>query len=220
MTQRKTPSKQPRPVRPAAESTTKRLSPEQRRREIVAGTVRALAAHGPQKCSLRQVARDMGIAPSLLTYFFNSWAELLRETYRWLAEMTDRDYADLANRRGPDPRQNLQDYLDLYFSDKWTRDEVAGAYISLWALARGEVDLKTEMLAFSEKDRARARPYLEDYLSSRGVTENIDALNEAFCVMLSGIWYEIAVNPIAMTREQGMKSAWTFLDAIAPAKSA
>lgn len=203
----------------ATEPTTKRLSPEQRRREIIDGTIAALAAHGPQKCSLRQVARDMGIAPSLLTYFFNSWAELLLETYRWLAEATDRDYAALAAQCGSDPKQNLQDYLGLYFSDKWTRDEVAGAYISFWALARGEVDLKTEMLAFSEKDRARARPYLESYLTSRGVTVNVDALNEAFCVMLSGIWYEIAVNPIAMTREQGMKIAWTFLDAIAPAKA-
>jgi|GEM_PF-2802778 len=197
----------------------RRLAPAQRRREIIAGTVAALAAHGPQKCSLRQVARDMGIAPSLLTYFFNSWAELLQETYRWLAEMTEKDFADLAAQRGQDPKKDLQDYLDLYFSEKWTRDEVAGAYISLWALARGEVDLKTEMLAFSEKDRARARPYLEAYLKSRGVDVNVEALNEAFCVMLSGIWYETAVNPIAMPREKGMKSAWTFLDAIAPANA-
>ena len=209
MTQRKATAEQP----------TRRLSPEQRRREIIEGTVAALAAHGPQKCSLRQVARDMGIAPSLLTYFFNSWAELLLETYRWLADLTEKDFDDLAARRGEDPKLNLQAYLDLYFSDTWTRDEVAGAYISLWALARGEVDLKTEMLAFSEKDRARARPYLEAYLASRGVDANIDALNEAFCVMLSGIWFEIAVNPIAMNREQGMKSAWTFLDAIAPANA-
>ncbi|WP_425406295.1 TetR/AcrR family transcriptional regulator [Hwanghaeella sp.] len=199
-----------------AEPQGKRLSPEQRRREIILGTINALAAHGPQKCSLRQVARDMGIAPSLLTYFFNSWADLLLETYRWLAEMTDKDFVALAEKRGGKPKQDLQDYLDLYFSDKWTRDEVAGAYISFWALARGEVDLKTEMLAFSEKDRARARPYLEAYLKSRGIEENIDALNEVFCVMLSGIWYEIAVNPIAMNRELGMKSAWTFLDAVAP----
>lgn len=197
----------------------RRLPPEQRRLEIIEGTVAALAAHGPQKCSLRQVARDMGIAPSLLTYFFNSWAELLLETYRWLTEMTERDVADLAAQRGPDPKKNLQNYLDLYFSDKWTRDEVAGAYISLWALSRGEVDLKTEMLAFSEKDRAHARPYLEAYLKSKGVDTNIDALNEAFCVMLSGIWYESAVNPIAMPREKGMQSAWTFLDAVAPDKA-
>ena len=209
MTQRKATAEQP----------TRRLSPEQRRREIIEGTVAALAAHGPQKCSLRQVARDMGIAPSLLTYFFNSWAELLLETYRWLADLTEKDFDDLAARRGEDPKLNLQAYLDLYFSDTWTRDEVAGAYISLWALARGEVDLKTEMLAFSEKDRARARPYLEAYLASRGVNANFDALNEAFCVMLSGVWFEIAVNPIAMNREQGMKSAWTFLDAIAPANA-
>lgn len=204
-------------AKPDAELSAKRLSPEQRRREIIDGTIASLAAHGPQKCSLRQVARDMGIAPSLLTYFFHSWAELLLETYRSLAEMTEKDFDALAAQRGPDPRQNLQDYLDLYFSDKWTRDEVAGAYISFWALARGEVDLKAEMNAFSENDRSRARPYLEDYLNSRGVTENIEALTEAFCVMLSGIWYEIAVNPLAMNTEQGMKTAWTFLDAVAPA---
>ena len=101
----------------------RRLAPAQRRREIIAGTVAALAAHGPQKCSLRQVARDMGIAPSLLTYFFNSWAELLQETYRWLAEMTEksaffyRDFEqyvekDAAKHLKPDAAPVLQALID------------------------------------------------------------------------------------------------------------
>jgi len=53
---------------------------------------------------MRQVARDLGVAPSLISYFFASWSELLAEAYRTLAQRFEAERREIGaggRQRGP-----------------------------------------------------------------------------------------------------------------------
>ena len=196
-----------------------RLKPEDRRSAIVDATVTALAKHGPQRCTLRQVARDMGVAPSLITYFFATWSDLLLHTYRALTTAHEADMQGLHDDYSEDAEANLDLYLKCFFSETWTSDRVAGAYISLWALARGDVDLGGEMAETARAMRGETAPLLLDLIAARQGTADPDAVNAAFYALTSGLWYEIAVNPAALSADRAIAMAWAYLDTAIPKKT-
>jgi AcrR family transcriptional regulator len=159
---------------------------------------------------MRQVARDLGVAPSLISYFFASWSELIAAAYRMLAERFGAEQREIAERPGLDPAERLEALIDHYFSDYWSSDDVAGAYIAFWALTRSEVDLRGEMSRFSASMRDALAPHLEVLAAERGIARDMGPVADMLAVLLSGLWYEMAVNPQAMPAAQAreMVRAW------------
>ena len=109
--------------------TRQRLSAEERRAQIVEATLTCLARHGPEDWTLRQVARDLGVAPSLVTYFFTTWNDVLVSAYRTLsnhfqAEVTRIEDAEI------DGRAWLEAIVELYLGEG-ALGETAGVYVAL-----------------------------------------------------------------------------------------
>ena len=193
-----------------------RLTPEERRQQIVYATVSALAAYGPQECTLRKVAREMGVAPSLITYFFSTWADLLRQTYGHLTDSFDAVIRDLALGTSPRAAEDIARYLDATFSEAWTCDRIGGAHISLWALARGDVDLSADMDRTTHNLRKQTRDLIARLIEERDGAARPDKVNNAFYALISGLWFEMTVNPGTITRQEAIATAWDFLDAAVP----
>jgi len=168
---------------------------------------------------LRQVARDMGVAPSLITYFFTTWSDLLLHSYRALVQAHDADIQGLQSRYTQDAAANMDLYLSTFFSETWTSDRVAGAHISLWALARGDVDLSGEMAQTTRSMKGQTAPLVRDLIVARKGQADPDAVNDAFYALTSGLWYELAVNPGALTAGRALEMAWTYLDTAIPNKT-
>ncbi len=203
----------------AAKLERQRLKPEDRRNAIVEATVSALAAHGPQRCTLRQVARDMNVAPSLITYFFATWSDLLLHTYRALIEAHEADIEALRDKYSEDAEANMDLYLKTFFSKTWTSDRIAGAHISLWALARGDVDLGGEMSRTTRVMKGQTAPLIRTLTDARGSTADPGAVNEAFYALTSGLWYEIAVNPAGLKAGRAIKMSWAYLNTAIPQRT-
>jgi AcrR family transcriptional regulator len=64
----------------------KRLKHDERRQKIIETTLTCLARDGAEGTSLRSVCREMGVAPSLVTHFFDGWHDLLVAAYDLLVE--------------------------------------------------------------------------------------------------------------------------------------
>lgn len=195
------PSSDPRP----------RLAADERRRQIVEATIACLARNGPEKWTLRQVSRDLGVAPSLVTHFFQSWNELLLAAYRALAERFDEEFSGIAAQAGLDPRARLDLYVARYFSARWTSEEIAGAYIAFWTLGRSEQRLRDEMDRVSGMMRASLFPLVAECAAERG-RRDVEPIFETFHFLLSGLWYETAVNPGSVRDPGPAERARGFLD--------
>ena len=193
-----------------------RLAPAERRRLILDATIAALAEHGPQGCTLRQVARDMGVAPSLITYFFSTWPDLLRQAYLALIAAYDADIGALKLGTSKDPEAEMAGFLEAAFADRWTRDPIAGAHVSLWALARGDVDLNAEMAQSTARFRDHTRGLIARLIEHRGGGASPQAVNAAFYALTSGLWFEMTVNPGTITRAEATETVWAFLDTAIP----
>lgn len=192
-----------------------RLSPEDRRARIVEATVSVLAAEPPHAWTLRQVAKEAGVAPSLINYFFGSWDGLLLATYRALCvRYRDEVEAVLAGAES-DPERAIDRYLDHFFSDHWTSDRVTGAYVALWALARGEVALGSEMEAFTAAQRGDLKRLIAACARQPGGAQEVGRTVETLYMLLSGLWYELAVNPAALSADSAKALARAALDALA-----
>ncbi|MBY8975422.1 TetR family transcriptional regulator C-terminal domain-containing protein [Rhodobacteraceae bacterium NNCM2] len=198
-------------------STSRRLAPEERRRQIVEATIACLARTGPDKWTLRQVSRDIGIAPSLVTYLFSTWNDLLIATYKTLSDRFDQQFSAISHRPGMSARERLDRYIDAYFDEEWLADEIAGAYIAFWSLARGEPRLREVMDDFGEMKQRDLVPLMREYADELGVERDIQAMTDIFYFLLSGLWYELAVNPGSTDAPDPRSRARQFLDvAFAP----
>lgn len=188
-----------------------RLGAEERRRRIVEATIACLARAGPDRWTLRQVARDLGVAPSLVTHFFLTWDELVIAAYRALAERFELEFSEVAGRFEMTARARLDLYVENYFSPRWTDGDVAGAYIAFWALGRSQPRLRADMDRFSETMRGSLFPLIAECAEGRG-SAAADQISETFHFLLSGLWYETAVNPGSVCDPGPVERARAFLD--------
>ena len=191
--------------------TRQRLSAEERRAQIVEATLTCLARHGPEDWTLRQVARDLGVAPSLVTYFFATWNDLLVAAYRTLSERFQADVAEIESAE-PDGRGRLDAIVELYLGEG-AHGETAGAYVALWAFARQEPRLRAEMTAYSRAAQVSFACALDGYARECGIKADLSAAAQALYVLLEGYWYEMAVDPAYLSPDEARASLWAFLDA-------
>jgi AcrR family transcriptional regulator len=94
----------------------------EREEELIKATYEVIARVGSQQLSLRPLAKELGLSPSLFLYYFESKDNLLLATMRWavlqLVERVRRHLADI-----DDPEEALVALVDAIFVDaKATRD--------------------------------------------------------------------------------------------------
>jgi BetI-type transcriptional repressor, C-terminal len=146
-----------------------------------------------------------------VTHFFQSWEELVIAAYRALAARFELEFSEIARRPGLTARARLDLYVESYFSPRWTEEEVAGAYIAFWALGRSQPRLRVEMDRLSETMRASLFPLISECAAERGVGA-AEQICETFHFLLSGLWYETAVNPGSVRDPGPAQRARAFLD--------
>ena len=72
----------------------KRLSPEQRREEILAAAHRVFATHDPSAVTFEEIAAEAGVSRALVYNYFGDKGSLLAEVYRQAHDSLDHDLID------------------------------------------------------------------------------------------------------------------------------
>src|SRR5206468_2846577 len=171
-----------------------RLSHAERRGQLVEATLACLARHGAQGAGLRQVCRDLRVAPSLVSYFFDGWEELLLSAYRLLKKRALDEYRQIAKMEGT-ARERLQRLIERNVSPAWLSDEVVGAYIALWDLSRTTPQLKAEFTRFHRARRRIVRALFSELARTRHLTADTELMAAGFRVFHHGLWLELGLNP-------------------------
>ncbi len=107
----------------------KSLAPE-RRTQLVDAYYRCVVARGIEGCTMRAIAEEAGMAPSIITHYFGSIEEITKELIARVIEMHEglvsRQLAALG-----DPAGRLEKLLSILFSEEYLADDFARVYTSV-----------------------------------------------------------------------------------------
>jgi AcrR family transcriptional regulator len=189
----------------------RRLTADARRRQLAQATIASLARHGAKGAGLRQVCRDLEVAPSLVNHFFDGWNDLLVSAYRLLAERSLRDYAGIAEDDGSPARTRLRRLIERNVSPDWLSDEVVGAYVALWDLSRTVPQLKTEFTRFHRKRRRLVAKLLGEVAGERPPSRETELMAAGLVVFMDGLWLELGLNPGHIPPARAVQMCWLWI---------
>lgn len=194
----------------------RRLKPEERRRQAIEATLACLARDGAPGTGIRQVAREMGVAPSLVNYLFGSRSQLFLAAYETLAARSLEDLAAAVGDAAAPPRARLEAMVERALARQWLSDEVIGAYLALWELSRTEPLLRGAFRRFAARRARLIEGLLAAVAAESGARIELDLIATALPIFLDGLWLELGLDPGHIPRKRARAMAWAWLEAALP----
>lgn len=188
-----------------------RLKAEERRRQLAEATIASLARRGAKGAGLRQVCRDLQVAPSLVNHFFEGWDGLLLSAYRLLAERALEDYFEIGAASDSPARLRLRRLIERNVSPAWLSNEVVGAYVALWDLSRTAPELKKEFIRFHRRRRQIVARLLAEMAGERRTSREIALMAAGLVVFMDGLWLELGLNPGSIPPVRAVEMCWLWI---------
>jgi TetR/AcrR family transcriptional repressor of bet genes len=198
-------------IAPRQSDREPRLTAEERRRQLAEATIASLARRGAKGAGLRQVCRDLAVAPSLVNHFFEGWSDLLLSAYRLLAERALEDYAEIGAAADSPARLRLRRLIERNVSPAWLSNEVVGAYVALWDLSRTAPELKKEFTRFHRRRRQIVARLLAEMAGERRTSREIALMAAGLVVFMDGLWLELGLNPGNIPPARAVEMCWLWV---------
>jgi len=196
------------------EGRQKRLRHDERRRRIIETTLSCLARHGAEGTTLRSVCREMSVAPSLITHFFEGWHDLLFAAYEMLSEEFIAHLAPVLDQDFPTERARMDELIRRYLVTDWALENNVGANIALWQLSRTVVDLRGPFTRCLDGRTHVLSQALARLATEAGVSIDVNDITTCFILMLDGAWLELSLNPGNIAEQRARQLCWTWIDAV------
>jgi TetR/AcrR family transcriptional repressor of bet genes len=127
------------------------MSREARRAQLVASTIKVLAARGYSRITLTDVARAAGLSHGLVLFHFETKEKLLAETLTFLAEEYRQNWQAALAAVGTDPAEQLNALIEADFTPAICTPDRLAAWCSFWGEAQSR---PLYQMACGEKDDA------------------------------------------------------------------
>jgi TetR/AcrR family transcriptional repressor of bet genes len=200
---------------------TKWVSREARLREIISAAADSIARVGFADTTLATVAREAGMSPASLVFYFETKDALLTETLRQMAEQFTENWKTMLARAPDDPVARLVVMVKSSFSPKVCSQKS----IAIWHAFYGEAKTRPAYLKIcGEHDEERYEALREvcaavleaDGKSTDGAVDLsilIDALSD-------GLWVDILTSAGATNRREALRLAIQHLKTLFPEHAA
>jgi AcrR family transcriptional regulator len=182
--------------------------PEVRREELMVATLTCLAELGPIATSVRAIAREAGVSPSLITYHFGTKSELVAAAYEFhsqlLGEATKEHLADA----GDDPTERLSAFFRIGFDPRFLNEEYITARFLFWGLAQTDPPVAKVHNEINTRYRRDLGELLEGAV---GPTPDRDALVFSLSALLDGLWLEWILDARGFDPEGVVSACWRVI---------
>ncbi|SFE00327.1 choline-binding transcriptional repressor BetI [Roseivivax sediminis] len=107
----------------------------QRRRDLIAATIREIGQHGTLNVTVGQIARRAGVSPGLAFHYFGDKEALFLATMRSILRDYARDVRDALD-TAQGSRARLDAIIEASFADSHFRDGAVAAWLNFYVLAQ------------------------------------------------------------------------------------
>lgn len=202
-----------------ANQKRQRLNPEDRRQLMLQAARDSLARNGAQGSGVREICKDLGVSPGLLTHYFDGKDSLFIEAYEDMAQDYLARIRAIAADRSLPAEERLKQLFMLYFSAEWSDAGTIGTYTGFWSLSQTIPSLKTAFERTFRGQHSAFETLIGDLVAERGVEIDPKAFAAFLLVFLEGIWLELCLNPNVVDKDSIQAICWDWLESYLAAKS-
>lgn len=167
-----------------------RQQPAERRQSLIEATQRALDKHGAGGVSVRTIAAEADVSPSLVTHHFEGVEPLMAATYKHIAASAAITLEAAVAAAGPDPRARLLAYIDTYFCPPLLGPGHLGAWLALIGLTRSMPLVE----AAHRKAYGLLRDRMAELLAACGETRDQRTEAMAMHALIEGLWLQLSLD--------------------------
>ncbi len=193
-----------------------RAQPADRRRELIAATIRSIAEHGFADTTVERICAAAGVSRGLIGHYFAGKDDLLFATYRQLSDELAGETARRAQRHGGDPLAKLRATVEVSFRPPvFHRDKLA-VWLAFWSEARTAPALGALNRDLYRDYRASITRLMAEAARARGVALDAHRAALTLTALFDGLWLEWSLDPEAFSPETAEAACLDFLDRLFP----
>lgn len=192
-----------------------RQAPDERRRALMAATLRCLAEEGAEGTSVRRICREAGVSVGLVNHHYRSKEALIADAYEQVSNDLLTTLTEAVQAADGDARGRVSAFFHASFSSVILDSGLLRAWLSFWSMTH-----KSELIA-AVHDRTYGAylatlENLLDGLATDDAGHRLDARLAAIGLsgMLDGLWLEWCLNPRTFTPDEGVRLCEAFLDGL------
>ncbi len=206
------------PATPDKPKTKRRkASPGERREQLIRATLRCIARNGIIGTTLADIAREAGLSQGIVNLHFESKANLLGETLRYLSDDYMAWLARSLGRAGEDAADQLRALVEADFAPaQFSRQKIA-----VWYAFQGEAKYRPTYRKICRERDARVARTMRDIVErivTDGGYRGIDAgvVVDALSALTEGLWLRYLINPRTWDADRARTAAHSYLHAVFP----
>ena len=139
-----------------------------RRREIMESCYQVIAKKGLEGATLKRIAREMGVSPSLLMHYFASKEELILALVDYMVEKMERTYFQ-AVKKTASARQRLALYIDKNFNFEIPQSVEDKVFYGSFYLALSDERIRERFRRMYQHDHQMIVGLIKDYMQEEGI---------------------------------------------------
>lgn len=202
-------------IKPKPRARFRRVSPEDRRRQLGEAALRCIVKHGNAGVSVRQIAAEAGVTQGLITHHFGEINELVAYAFDMMSEGLLQQIMKAVDDAEPTPTARLDAFIKASFSPLLFDRDVLGVWVVFWGLILHSPRMSaSQKLEYSDYVET-VEGLIEDLARAEGFeVGDIKLTAVAFTALLDGLWLAWCLNPAAFQPEDGMKLCWNWVEGL------
>ena len=202
-------------TKPKPRARFRRVSPEDRRRQLGEAALRCIVKHGNAGVSVRQIAAEAGVTQGLITHHFGEINELVAYAFDIMSNGILQQIIKAVDEAEPTPTARLDAFIAASFSPLLFDRDVLGVWVVFWGL-----------ILHSPRMGASQKLEYSDYVETvEGLIGNLAAEEGfavadlrltaiAFTALMDGLWLAWCLNPAAFQPEDGIRMCRNWVEGL------
>ncbi len=188
-----------------------------RRRDLIAATLRSIAEHGFADATVERICASAGVSRGLISHYFDGKDDLLLATFRQLTDELGAETVRLARARGGGPVERLRAAVEVSFRPPVFDAAKMSVWLAFWSEARTRPALRALNRDLYRGYRAAITRLMAEAAREHGVALDAHRAAVALTALIDGLWLEWSLDPDAFSPETAEAACLDYLERLFPA---
>jgi len=186
-------------------------SKEERKAQLIKATIRSIAKNGLSVTTTATVAREAGLSQGIINLHFQSKDRLLEETLRYVVGEYRVAWFKALNESGESATEKLAALVHVDFDKRVCQPNKLAVWFAFWGESRSR-PVYRQICAQQDKEYRHVLSGLcQEIITQGGYSSRAEHVAYRLSAMSEGLWLDLLLNPVGLTREQALEISMGFL---------